>query len=909
MKKIAAILLLLFILALPAMGQGIQEKSVFDFSGGLVNSLTNALMQDNQALVLDNYRVTKGGLKRRPGLRYYYADTVAGVRAHGLIAYQQVDGKRLLVLRELSGITSNGIADSGLATMRLADPAIPACTTTLTPELLMYLPSVNPVVGANLQSITVNNDLVVGLYGSELMTYNGSTTAPVRPLGPNQPRSIPIDSGGVLFGTYTYKYAWITTGGDTTNLSLPTWPLYVNGSAIYVDRIGPNPAYTHSETNSKALIYRSVDGGSYYPITAINMIGVNLGTFVDTGYAVIDSARTYDWGDYFNCAYGDCDSAAADPTPYPPGCIYASWNAASSPYGVFSNIQGITDTQCVKIGYSVVFEDSAGRRSYAGPAACRALYRNQMRLFGADRVGYDLDSIPVPIDTQSIARKILLRGCFGEFTSNSQGKVVRVTITKKPSYGFQEHQYTVNSTTVGYYPSSSAEAEIDSLIKYWVQDLNAAVELQEEVVCSTNYAGNYFEIFHLEPGGDFTYGSPNYPTYDTIKVESSVDQAYLKNWVILDTLEPGQTSYSDSMPYDSIPGEVWCDDTNLIDDPVMFCYDDSAIEFQPRTIAYFNSRIYAAGYQTYPNRLYYSDFNRPGTWDEDKFLLLPTQTGDWINALWPVSNTLLIFRQNSIYSLTGANLYQYNLQPVSNSVGLAAPASLAEGRTGLYFLDHMGAYKFGNFQQRLSLPIDLTIDSLEDRRQRAVGAVVNGQYWLSLPITDSSWKTYVYSEEIRPHWSCYDFGFRDALLFDIDTARADVRSEQWVLAGTNDTMYQWIGGATDTLDGKDTIIATYQSKYFFESQGRVKALYFDLYGSGEADTVTLTFYENYGPQSTPVAVLTHTFVPDFTDHNVDRVPIDRIVDNLSVKITDNGRGDYTIKGYNIGFVPWDQGRQ
>jgi len=49
--------------------------------------------------------------------------------------------------------------------------------------------------------------------------------------------------------------------------------------------------------------------------------------------------------------------------------------------------------------------------------------------------------------------------------------------------------------------------------------------------------------------------------------------------------------------------------------------------------------------------------------------------------------------------------------------------------------------------------------------------------------------------------------------------------------------------------------------------------------------------------------------PDFTDETVDRVRVDAICDQFSLRIEDFGEGDYSLKGYKIWYQPWDRGRQ
>ena len=359
--------------------------------------------------------------------------------------------------------------------------------------------------------------------------------------------------------------------------------------------------------------------------------------------------------------------------------------------------------------------------------------------------------------------------------------------------------------------------------------------------------------------------------------------------------------------------------------PVDSTCEDSILSFQPMVAVPHGGRIYAIGDPLYPNRLYYSSFNRPTNWPCSSFINIPSRSTDWFVDLLALEDRLILFRQNSIVQLQGHSFYQYSLDELIHNVGLTAPRSVARVGNTVYFYHSMGVYTLSAFggvsQQPLSFAIQKSLDSFMVNQQRAVGATIAGNYWLSIDYAGGNQKTYVYSEMPIPHWKAYGFGLHAVVQFDVDTANANYNPNKWLVALVRNfdiddqtILYQWQEDAlsgtftrTDTVDDwSDTthsaIIATYQSKRFFEGRERERVYWIDLVGEGDADTITFTFLDE------GMAFDTVKYLPDFTDGKRDRIIVDHIVSDFTVRWQDNGYGQYTIKGYEIGWIPWDRGR-
>ena len=156
----------------------------------------------------------------------------------------------------------------------------------------------------------------------------------------------------------------------------------------------------------------------------------------------------------------------------------------------------------------------------------------------------------------------------------------------------------------------------------------------------------------------------------------------------------------------------------------------------------------------------------------------------------------------------------------------------------------------------------------------------------------------------------YDLGTKYIALFDSDTTNLQYSTNRWALVRDNDSLYGW-NYAADSLDDTAHFFATYQSKYFFEGSGRERIHNVTIEGTGVVDSLRLIFYQGYLNADQDVIGTpfdTVVFSPDFTDNQKDQVAVDKICDMFSLRIEDFGSGSYVIRGYKIGWQPWDTGK-
>lgn len=157
-------------------------------------------------------------------------------------------------------------------------------------------------------------------------------------------------------------------------------------------------------------------------------------------------------------------------------------------------------------------------------------------------------------------------------------------------------------------------------------------------------------------------------------------------------------------------------------------------------ILFRGDRLYAAGDNSKPNRLYFTDTGDPTTWTTGtNYIDIRDDDGDVITGLAVIQDTLVIYKRNSIWLLYGNDAASFQLQMSSNLVGCDAPYSLVEFGNKHYFLDRIGVYVFDgtnavNISENIYRDVLDNGNALADipagRLDDAVGTIYERQYYL-----------------------------------------------------------------------------------------------------------------------------------------------------------------------------------
>lgn len=791
----------------------IQTKSVYDFSGGLVNSLSNSLMQDNQATRLEDVDITSiGSLKARSGYRLLYFDTLTGRTTIALAPVYRADYLRnLYITRRRDAVFGSGTAaDTGsrwsLSLLKCND-RLQNCSTLVQNGFWNYLRNESVPFGWDVSYLPLGAVLANSFSEPYLLRTNGAY--PLRPVVVGQIEALALSGGGTMTGNFRYRYGWKkSAGSDTTRLGPPSW--YVNvqsGKVLLYDFHMTN----YTVGSDSIIVYREQNNDGLW--RRLKVVG--------QGTAFVDTFSTLPIADTLNTATQCCQTGMT---------VTISQAGTSMMFRTSKYLSWTLDTSLkATFGYSVVYQDSIGRLSQPSGVS------NATTTSG---VGHDsiisvsVAKIPVP-DDPFIKWKLLLR------------RINTPTPIPDTGIGHQGSWWII----------------VDTL------DDTATTFIDKDTIVIHDYTARHWPWDKGDSSG-----------------WKSLFGGIIKTLV---------TSGADR----NLPEGVGI--------------PDSLLQFQPSSIASFNSRLFAAGNPIYPNYLYYSDFGNPGCWPEDHVLSLVSSSGDWINGLYSLGERLLIFRHNSIFGFTGANFYQFQLDEIANNVGLSGPRTLAGSQNEVFFAHQTGVYEIPRggaiSNEPISLPIQNSFDSTASSELTANGVVIGRDYWYS-PAPTIYPKTYIYTALPRPHWKVYTIGVKSATLYDPDTTAVDFSSRKYILLNNYDHLLRWDYSDTSDMDvggfgTEGPITPLYQSKYFFEGPSRTMVQYVDVEATGAVGTMTVKLVCNYGDTTISKTLAT----PDFSTQSKVRFKFGRIVKNAAVRIEWQG-ANAIIRGYTIGYTPWDGGK-
>ncbi len=178
MRLLLGVIACLLVLAPDLFSQGILYKEVNNFNGGLVNSLDNALMRDNQLSIFVNYDLDKNGdLVRRNGRTLHYIDPHSGHPMIALFPFYRGNSKSLLTIRKLDAYY--GDDRDSLYVLTICDDAEETCTTVVYSS---YMPFDRFVPARfNVTRTTMNQGLVIAATQSEAIVFDSLRAIPFRP--------------------------------------------------------------------------------------------------------------------------------------------------------------------------------------------------------------------------------------------------------------------------------------------------------------------------------------------------------------------------------------------------------------------------------------------------------------------------------------------------------------------------------------------------------------------------------------------------------------------------------------------------------------------------------------------------------------------------------------------------------
>jgi hypothetical protein len=103
-------------------------------------------------------------------------------------------------------------------------------------------------------------------------------------------------------------------------------------------------------------------------------------------------------------------------------------------------------------------------------------------------------------------------------------------------------------------------------------------------------------------------------------------------------------------------------------------------------IVYHKNILFASGNNTYPSRVFFSNLDDIYTWDALDFFDLETSDGSKITGMISALDALYIFKEKSIWRLSGTNKDDYVLQKMVDGIGTASNSSIKVVNGTIYFV-------------------------------------------------------------------------------------------------------------------------------------------------------------------------------------------------------------------------------
>ena len=338
----------------------------------------------------------------------------------------------------------------------------------------------------------------------------------------------------------------------------------------------------------------------------------------------------------------------------------------------------------------------------------------------------------------------------------------------------------------------------------------------------------------------------------------------------------------------------------------------------------FNNYLFLAGNSTDPSRLYYSNKNNPEVWTSGDHIDINPDDGDQISGLAALFDQLVIFKRNSIYTLSGDSPSIFKVSQITSDVGCLAQNSIqnitddSSGPDSLYFYGERGVYAFrGTGVDYISEKIEDLISSGPDsptplnltRLSKAASCHnrKRNQHWIALTPSGGSNNTIIFVYDyLNNAWTKFTGITGNALAYVADPLLSGIPIESQIV---------WTGDGTGFVSQADTglndppsadISITIKTKAFdlkrprFNLSGIATKLFRyayifveDAHASGV--TLTVEWFVDFAATATGSYSLTGV-----NSRSVHRVPLDGAAGRyIQFKITESSQRDFSLGGLSI----------
>lgn len=274
----------------------------------------------------------------------------------------------------------------------------------------------------------------------------------------------------------------------------------------------------------------------------------------------------------------------------------------------------------------------------------------------------------------------------------------------------------------------------------------------------------------------------------------------------------------------------------------------------------FAANVHKEGVFRYPSRIYWSNAGTAETWESNSYIDVGADDGSEITALVPFGEQILIFKNNSVWGLTGTDEDTFALYQLDDRIGTESTFGASAYQNVAYFYDYRtGVWTYDGARfQKISDPIDhiLLNDANREAILKAFLFVHEDRVYVSLPWnedgtdpSDTNTRTFVYDLKLRA-WSQWTVGFQPGTAVyttDFNHTGIGVKGTNQLITALDNSIGLFIMDETAQLDGAEMFTFDLETSWMnpgnVGDRHRIRRL--EILFSADTNVVDVTAYRDF----------------------------------------------------------------
>jgi hypothetical protein len=274
----------------------------------------------------------------------------------------------------------------------------------------------------------------------------------------------------------------------------------------------------------------------------------------------------------------------------------------------------------------------------------------------------------------------------------------------------------------------------------------------------------------------------------------------------------------------------------------------------------FVANVHKEGVFRYPSRIYWSNAGTAETFESSSYIDVGADDGAEITALLPFGEQILVFKNDSVWALTGTDEDTFALYQLEDKIGTESTFGVYAYMNTAYFFDYrtgIWGYDGARFA-KISDPIDEILLNGINREAilKAFLMVHEDRLYCSVPwneVTtpaDVNTKTFVYDLQLRA-WAEWTVGMQPAgavYTTDFNNTGPGVKGDNYLITAFDDRIGLFQMDPTVITDGGQAMDAVFETTWMNPGNAgdrhRIRRLEF-LFEQSRTDMVKITLYRDF----------------------------------------------------------------